>query len=154
MSRNKCISRARFSVIYNQIRYGGKSAKGFSAKYFQRRENSEKRLSERIFELRPRRVQSVGEGEMYFRCCAFRAFFFAERVVRSNTVRWIDTIYQILFKMFILQKDLFICDMFESVLCELGPITVETDFFYRKPKRFLQSMIQKSSKVVSRHFLC
>jgi hypothetical protein len=66
--------------------YGGKSAKGFSAKYFQRIENSETKLSERIFELRAR-VQSVGEGEMYFRYCAFRAFFCAERDVRSNTFR-------------------------------------------------------------------
>jgi hypothetical protein len=54
--------------------YGGKSAKGFSAKYFQRIENSETKLSEKIFELRVR-VQSVDEGEMYFRYCAFRAFF-------------------------------------------------------------------------------
>jgi hypothetical protein len=56
------------------------------AKYFQRIEKSENKLSERIFLLRAT-MQNVGEGKVYFRYCAFRAFFFAENIVRS-----VDTI--------------------------------------------------------------
>jgi ribosomal protein S14 len=57
------------------IPYGDESAKVFSAKYFQRIQNSEKDLSERIFKLRAR-IQSVGEGEMYFRAfCVSRICF-------------------------------------------------------------------------------
>ncbi len=82
-----------FTILIFQylLGYGVHSAKGFSAKSFQRKRNSEKNLSERIFELRVR-VQSEGEGEMYFRYCTFRAFFFAENVVRLNAFRWMDTI--------------------------------------------------------------
>jgi hypothetical protein len=32
------------------------------------------------------------DSEMYFRYCAFREFFFSEKLVRSNTFRWMDTI--------------------------------------------------------------
>jgi hypothetical protein len=58
---------------------------------FQRIKNSERQISEKV-SYWGWGCKSEGEGEMYFRGCAFRAIFFAEKVVRLNVFRWTDTI--------------------------------------------------------------
>jgi hypothetical protein len=71
----RCILKARHIFTIDYFGYGGKSAKGFSEKYFERIGNSEKNLSERIFKLRTK-MQGVGEGETCFRYfCVSRIFF-------------------------------------------------------------------------------
>ena len=57
---------------------------------FQRKENSEKKLSETFFELRMR-MQNEGEGEMHFRYFKFRSFFFAENTIRYYVFCLTDT---------------------------------------------------------------